>query len=160
MRLSDYPVVFTSDSNYFFSCNAKTIRVLSVETGQVVRVLSSSAEEGGHKDTVTGVMLNPRNLLQLYSASLDGTIKLWDFNDAVLLKTYEIGVPITHMVVHESIPGDVYLTTKKKSTKRFHQYQAKKCKGLHISFTFVLLTLEWREARELVMMLTYCSKNY
>jgi len=128
MRLSDYPVVFTSDSNYFFSCNAKTIRILSVETGQVVRVLSSSAEEGGHTDTVTSVMINPKNLLQLYSASLDGTIKLWDFNDAVLLKTYEVGVPITHMIMHERIPGCVYLTTKKKSTKHTHQHQAKKCK--------------------------------
>lgn len=157
MRLSDYPVVFTSDSNYFFSCNAKTIRVLSVETGQVVRVLSSSTEEGGHKDTVTSVMLNPKNLLQLYSASLDGTIKLWDFNDAVLLKTYEVGVPITYMVVHESIPNDIYLTTKKKSTKRFHQYQARKCKGLHISSAFVFSIPEWLEAREQVMMLTYCS---
>lgn len=72
-------------------------------------------------------MLNPKNSLQLYSASLDGTIKLWDFNDAVLLKTFEVGVPITHMVMHESIPNDVYLTSTKKSTKRFHQYQAKKC---------------------------------
>ncbi|KAF9351527.1 WD repeat-containing protein 75 [Mortierella sp. NVP85] len=126
MRLSDYPVVFTSDSNYFFSCNAKTIRILSVETGQVVRVLSSSAEEGGHMDTVTSVMINPKNLLQLYSASLDGTIKLWDFNDAVLLRTYEVGVPITHMIIHERIPDCVYLTTKKKSTKHTHQHQAKK----------------------------------
>ncbi|KAG0242251.1 hypothetical protein BGX31_000413 [Mortierella sp. GBA43] len=153
MRLSDYPVVFTSDSNYFFSCNAKSIRVLSVETGQVVRVLSSSAEEGGHKDTVTSVMLNPRNLLQLYSASLDGTIKLWDFNDAVLLKTFEIGVPITHMVMHESIPGDVYLTTKKKSTKRFHQYQAKKSGGLRAKENTVLLRYSLKSSRKRIIRL-------
>ncbi|KAF9953677.1 hypothetical protein BGZ65_004522, partial [Modicella reniformis] len=152
MRLSDYPVVFTSDSNYFFSCNAKTIRILSVETGQVVRVLSS-ADEGGHTDTVTSVMLNPRNLLQLYSASLDGTIKLWDFNDAVLLRTYEVGVPITHMVVHESIPGDFYLTTKKKSTKHFHQYQAKKSGGLQAKENTVLLRCSFKASRKKIIRL-------
>ena len=35
---------------------------------------------------VTNVALNPKNPMQLYSASLDGTIKLWDYNDDVLLK--------------------------------------------------------------------------
>lgn len=128
MRLSDYPVVFTTDSNYFFSCNAKTIRIISVETGQVVRILSASVEEGGHSNTVTCVMLNPKNSLQLYSASLDGTIKLWDFNDAILLRTFEIGTPITNMAMHESFPNDVYLVVTKKSTKRFHKKQYKKCK--------------------------------
>ena len=29
--------------------------------------------------------------MQLYSASLDGTIKLWDYNDDVLLKVKKIG---------------------------------------------------------------------
>lgn len=128
MRLSDYPVVYTSDSNYFFSCNGKSIRILSVETGQVVRILSSSVEEGGHSDTVTCVLINPKNPLQLYSASLDGTIKLWDFNDAVLLQTFDATVPIYNMVMHESSPNDVYITTTRNSKKSFHQYQARKCK--------------------------------
>ncbi|KAF9936435.1 hypothetical protein BGZ67_002382 [Mortierella alpina] len=148
MRLSDYPVVFTSDSNYFFSCNARTIRILSVETGQVVRILSNSIEDGGHSDTVTSVMLNPKNSLQLYSGSLDGTIKLWDFNDAILLKTFEVGVPITHMVMHESIPNDVYLTTTKKSTKRFHQYQARKSGGLRAKENSVLLRYSFKSLRK------------
>lgn len=51
-----------------------------------MRTLSSSPDEGGHSDLVTSVMLNPKNALQLFSASLDGTIKLWDFNDSILLK--------------------------------------------------------------------------
>ncbi|CAO3571143.1 unnamed protein product [Mortierella alpina] len=148
MRLSDYPVVFTSDSNYFFSCNARTIRILSVETGQVVRILSNSIEEGGHSDTVTSVMLNPKNSLQLYSGSLNGAIKLWDFNDAILLKTFEVGVPITHMVMHENIPNDVYLTTTKKSTKRFHQYQARKSGGLRAKENSVLLRYSFKSLRK------------
>ncbi|KAF9583045.1 hypothetical protein BGW38_010365 [Lunasporangiospora selenospora] len=126
MRLSDYPVVFTGDSQYFFTCDSKTIRILSVETGQVVRTLSASVEEGGHSDNVTCVMLNPKNPLQLYSSSLDGTVKVWDYNDSVLLHTHNIGVPITHMVAHESIPDVIYFVTTKKSTKGRHMLQSKK----------------------------------
>ncbi|RUP30360.1 hypothetical protein BC936DRAFT_138654 [Jimgerdemannia flammicorona] len=84
--LSNYPVEFTKDSNYFFCCTSDCIKIYSVATGEVVRTLSSSPDEGGHSDMVTCVMLNPNNALQLFSSSLDGTIKLWDFNDSVLLK--------------------------------------------------------------------------
>ncbi|KAF9086715.1 hypothetical protein BGX23_008634 [Mortierella sp. AD031] len=148
MRLSDYPVVFTSDSNYFFSCNGKSIRIISVETGQVVRMLSTSVEEGGHSNTVTCVMLNPKNSLQLYSASLDGTIKLWDFNDAILLRTFEIGAPITNMVMHESFPNDVYIVISKKSTKRFHQKQFKKSGGLIAKENSVLVRYSIKTTRK------------
>ncbi|KAF9916156.1 hypothetical protein BX616_004488 [Lobosporangium transversale] len=147
MRLSDYPVVFTSDSNYFFSCNARSIRILSVETGQVVRILSSSVEEGGHKDTVTCVMLNLKNPLQLYSASLDGTIKLWDFNDAVLLQTFDTTVPITHMVISGSNPNHVYLTTTKTSKKQ-QQFQARKTGELRVKQNSVLLRFSLKNTRK------------
>ncbi|KAG0046776.1 hypothetical protein BGZ83_008059 [Gryganskiella cystojenkinii] len=139
MRLSDYPVVFTKDGNYFFSCNGRSIRIISVETGQVVRVLSSSIEEGGHSDKVTSLVLNPRNPLQLYSASADGTIKLWDFNDAILLKTHEVGVPITHMVMHENQPDTAYLTTTKRSRRSASVFLAKKTGGLIVKENSVLL---------------------
>ncbi|KAF9136120.1 hypothetical protein BGW39_006916 [Mortierella sp. 14UC] len=153
MRLSDYPVVFTSDSNYFFSCDAKSIRIISVETGQVVRILSSSVEEGGHSSTVTCVMLNPKNLLQLYSASLDGTIKLWDFNDAILLKTFEIGTPITNMVMHESAPNDIYLVITKKSTKRFHKKQYKQSGGLVAKENSILIRYSIKQTRKRIIRL-------
>ncbi|KAG0379289.1 hypothetical protein BGX24_000977 [Mortierella sp. AD032] len=153
MRLSDYPVVFTSDSNYFFSCDAKSIRIISVETGQVVRILSTSPEEGGHSSTVTCVMLNPKNLLQLYSASLDGTIKLWDFNDAILLKTFEIGTPITNMVMHESAPNDIYLVVTKKSTKRFHKKQYKKSGGLVAKENSILVRYSIKPTRKRIIRL-------
>ncbi|KAF9432034.1 hypothetical protein BGZ76_011388 [Entomortierella beljakovae] len=148
MRLSDYPVVFTSDSNYFFSCNGKSIRILSVETGQVVRILSASVEEGGHSDTVTCVLINPKNPLQLYSASLDGTIKLWDFNDAVLLQTFDATVPINNMVMHENSPNDVYIITTRNSKKRFHQYQARKSGGLRAKQNSVLLRFSLKNTRK------------
>uniref|UniRef100_A0A672FRF0 WD repeat-containing protein 75 second beta-propeller domain-containing protein n=1 Tax=Salarias fasciatus TaxID=181472 RepID=A0A672FRF0_SALFA len=60
-------------------------------SGQCVKVFSTSTEEcihdlQGHTDLVTGVLLRPSNHLQVYSCSLDGTVRLWDFTDGILIK--------------------------------------------------------------------------
>lgn len=81
-------------------------------TGAVVKVLSQSHHDGGHSDKITRVILNPKNHLQLYTASLDGTIKLWDYNDDILLKTYSIKAPIQHMVISPANPGYAYIIVK------------------------------------------------
>ncbi|KAI7871378.1 WD40-repeat-containing domain protein [Mucor mucedo] len=78
-------------------------------TGAVVKVLSQSPTTGGHTNKITRVILNPKNHLQLYTASLDGTIKLWDYNDDILLKTYNVNAPIQFMVMSPEQPGHAYL---------------------------------------------------
>ncbi|KAI9494003.1 hypothetical protein BDB00DRAFT_820388 [Zychaea mexicana] len=50
--------------------------------------------------------------MQLYSASLDGTIKLWDYNDDVLLKTFHVRQAIEHMVICPKNSDYIYLVTK------------------------------------------------
>jgi WD40 repeat protein len=65
---------------------SNTIKIYNVSSGEVVKTLSTSVAQGGHRLTVTALSLNPKNPLQLFSASLDGTIKLWDYNDNILLK--------------------------------------------------------------------------
>lgn len=86
--LTHTPVVYTSDSQYFFCCSDDTIRMFNVNTGEEVRTLR------GHTNLVTRVLLNPNNPTQIYSASLDGTIRLWNFEDAVTVTTFTIGTPI------------------------------------------------------------------
>uniref|UniRef100_A0A672FTV9 WD repeat-containing protein 75 second beta-propeller domain-containing protein n=1 Tax=Salarias fasciatus TaxID=181472 RepID=A0A672FTV9_SALFA len=66
-------------------------RFLLCASGQCVKVFSTSTEEcihdlQGHTDLVTGVLLRPSNHLQVYSCSLDGTVRLWDFTDGILIK--------------------------------------------------------------------------
>lgn len=41
----------------------------------------------------------------MYSASEDGTLRLWDFATGDCLRTYELGQPIEHMVRHAAAPG-------------------------------------------------------
>ena len=63
-----------------FVCTGNDVRVVSVHTGQTVRVLSA------HTQPVTSVASNPSNPLQVYTAGLDGFVRLWDYDDAVVLK--------------------------------------------------------------------------
>jgi NET1-associated nuclear protein 1 (U3 small nucleolar RNA-associated protein 17) len=86
-------------------------------TGAVVKILSQLTTAGGHENKVTRVVLNPKNPMQLYSASLDGTIKLWDYNDDILLKTYNVNAPIEHMVMSPETPGHAYIVVNSTEGK-------------------------------------------
>lgn len=116
-NICQYPLVFTNDSRYgsfgqdkrgltqwvyryIFACVNRSINIYAVATGRLVKVLSRSPAEGGHTDTVVRVALNPKNAMQLYSFGLDGAIKLWDFNDEILLKVYIH----TYIYIHTSMP--------------------------------------------------------
>ncbi|XP_072435122.1 WD repeat-containing protein 75 isoform X1 [Chiloscyllium punctatum] len=76
--------LFSTDNRYLLCASGDFVKVYSTATEECVRVLQ------GHKNLVTGIQLNPRNHLQLYSTSLDGTIRLWDFTDGILMKTFVV----------------------------------------------------------------------
>lgn len=92
-NISRYKAVFSLDNKLFFCCVLKTVKMYSVATGENVGSLE------GHTSTVVGVVPNPSNHLQVYSASHDGTVKLWDFYESNCLETYSIGHPIMHFVL-------------------------------------------------------------
>ncbi|KAG1472336.1 hypothetical protein G6F56_001597 [Rhizopus delemar] len=124
-NISRYPVEFTKDSKYFFSSVGSSVKVYSMATGAVVKVLSQTPTTG-HSAEITCVMLNPKNPLQLYTASLDGTIKLWDYNDNILLKTYNVRSPIQFMVMSQVTPNDAYIVVKtpeEKTNSTVYSYQ-------------------------------------
>ncbi|XP_073414225.1 WD repeat-containing protein 75 [Dendrobates tinctorius] len=80
--------LLSADSRYLICVSGDAIRVISTVTEECIHLLWS------HSDLVTGIELNPNNPLQLYSCSLDGTVKLWDFIDGILIKTYHIGLKL------------------------------------------------------------------
>ena len=71
---------FSLISRYIFCVSGDFIKVYSTATEECVHILE------GHRNLVTGIQLNPNNHLQLYSCSVDGTIKLWDYIDGILIK--------------------------------------------------------------------------
>lgn len=111
--------------SYFFLAASSSVKIHSRTTGQVVSTLSavgapsSSGTQKGideaHTAAITGMLINPQNPLQLITASLDGTIKIWDFLDAVLLKSIAIGYPVTHVCAHADSKGHVFVAVRKPS---------------------------------------------
>uniref|UniRef100_A0A673AS26 WD repeat domain 75 n=1 Tax=Sphaeramia orbicularis TaxID=375764 RepID=A0A673AS26_9TELE len=91
-------------------------RFLLCGSGYEVKVFSTSTEEcihdlRAHTDLVTGVLLRPSNHLQAYSCSTDGTVRLWDYTDGILIKTYVIGYPIYSIYTSANHSGVLFVVT-------------------------------------------------
>ncbi|XP_078621982.1 WD repeat-containing protein 75-like [Branchiostoma floridae x Branchiostoma japonicum] len=85
--VSERPV-FSPDSRYVLCCCGYVVKVFSISSGECVRELA------GHKDFITGVKINPHNQFQAFTSSLDKTVKVWDYPDGKLLKTFSVGFPV------------------------------------------------------------------
>ncbi|XP_048834341.1 WD repeat-containing protein 75 [Brienomyrus brachyistius] len=109
--------VFTLDSKFLLCPSGDAIKVFSTSTEECVHVLQ------GHANLITGIVLNPSNHLQVYSCSLDGTVKLWDFTDGILIKTYVVGPSIFSILVSKKHDGVVFLVMPMASNKSREAYQ-------------------------------------
>lgn len=106
-QLVNHPPVPTPDGKRCLICSGTTIRVHSVSTGEQLLILQ------GHSAPVTAIVVEgfrlggdlvesgqgAGDLSQAWSASLDGTIKHWDYVRGSLLRTVTVGYPIKSMVV-------------------------------------------------------------
>lgn len=90
-----------------------TTRVIST-----LNVQTSSEQKKIANSTITALLINPQNPFQLITVSEDGRIRLWDFLDAVLLRTIESRVHISHIAAHPS-SKDYVVVAAKKSTSEF-----------------------------------------
>ncbi|XP_054643082.1 WD repeat-containing protein 75 [Dunckerocampus dactyliophorus] len=109
------PVV-SYDSKFLLCASGECLKVYSTATEECIHELR------GHTDLVTGVLLKPTNHLQVYSCSADGTVKLWDFADGILIKSYIVGYPIYSIYAsayHEGVFFVVTPTVTDKGTELF-----------------------------------------
>ncbi|NXD36972.1 WDR75 protein, partial [Copsychus sechellarum] len=103
--------VFSADSKYLLYVSGDFVKVYSVNTEETLRLM------GGHADLVTGIQLNPQNHMQLYSCSLDGTIKLWDFMDGIPIKTFTVGTKLLALYTLASAEDSVFVVIPKKGER-------------------------------------------
>uniref|UniRef100_A0AAX7UY56 WD repeat-containing protein 75 second beta-propeller domain-containing protein n=1 Tax=Astatotilapia calliptera TaxID=8154 RepID=A0AAX7UY56_ASTCA len=89
--------VITHDSRFLLCASGEAVKVFSTSTEECIHELR------GHTGLVTGVLLRPSNHLQVYSSSLDGTLRLWDFTDGILIK---VGQRFQLVAVHLPQSGD------------------------------------------------------
>ncbi|XP_016375687.1 WD repeat-containing protein 75-like [Sinocyclocheilus rhinocerous] len=97
------PPIISTDSRFVLCASGDSVKVYSTRTEEWLHSLQ------GHTNQVTGITLNPANHLQVYSCSADGTVKLWDFIDGILIKTFIIGYPLFAIYVSEKHDGIVFL---------------------------------------------------
>ncbi|OMO51290.1 hypothetical protein COLO4_37741 [Corchorus olitorius] len=89
------PPAFSNDAKKLLICTANTVSVFSTATGLQITSLE------GHTALVTSVIVFPaaKGLCHCWTASLDGTIRKWDFSVPVLFNTVDIRMPIFSMVI-------------------------------------------------------------
>ncbi|XP_016305422.1 WD repeat-containing protein 75 [Sinocyclocheilus anshuiensis] len=97
------PPIISTDSRFVLCASGDLVKVYSTRTEEWLHSLQ------GHTNQVTGIALNPANHLQVYSCSADGTVKLWDFIDGILIKTFIIGYPLFAIYVSEKHEGVLFL---------------------------------------------------
>ncbi|OWM87006.1 hypothetical protein CDL15_Pgr016043 [Punica granatum] len=90
---------FSNDAKRLLVCTGNTVSIFSTATGLQITSLE------GHVALVTSVIVVPasspgsRILCYCWTASLDGTIRYWDFSVPELMKTVDIRMPIFSMVI-------------------------------------------------------------
>ncbi|XP_010878095.1 WD repeat-containing protein 75 [Esox lucius] len=109
--------VITSDSRFLLCGSGESVKVYSTSTEECVHDLQ------GHTDLVTGVVLNPSNHLQAYSCSADGTVRLWDFTDGILIKTFIIRYHIFSIHVSEKHVGVLFVVVPMANEKGSELFQ-------------------------------------
>ncbi|KAI9144043.1 quinon protein alcohol dehydrogenase-like superfamily [Paraphysoderma sedebokerense] len=113
-QLSAFPAVFSADNNYFILPTSNSMKLFSL-SGSLVRTISPPDAAGSHSATITSVSRHLTNKFQLFSASLDGCLKLWDINDGGLLKTWNVRTPISNFKIHPKEHHIIYISTTKTS---------------------------------------------
>uniref|UniRef100_A0A8B9PIK8 WD repeat domain 75 n=1 Tax=Apteryx owenii TaxID=8824 RepID=A0A8B9PIK8_APTOW len=110
-KLHGARAVFSADARYLLCTSGDFVKMYSVGTEETVCMLQ------GHADLVTGIQLNPQNHLQLYSSSLDGTIKLWDFTDGILIKTFIVGYKLLALYALANCEDSVFAVIPKSGER-------------------------------------------
>ncbi|XP_010525723.1 PREDICTED: WD repeat-containing protein 75 [Tarenaya hassleriana] len=93
------PPVFSNDAKKLLVCTSNVVSVFSVATGLQIASLE------GHTSLVTTVIVVPATspagkiLCYCWTASLDGTIRYWDFSAPEMLKTIDVRLPVYSMVI-------------------------------------------------------------
>ncbi|KAL3820938.1 hypothetical protein ACJIZ3_006843 [Penstemon smallii] len=101
------PPAFSNDTKRLLVCTGNTVSIFSTSTGL------QTSELEGHGAQVTSVIVvpSPKVLCYCWTASLDGTIKYWDFAAPELMRNIDIRFPIHSMV----IPSVLSYTTETSS---------------------------------------------
>lgn len=104
-----YAPLFSQDSRLFFLNSGNSIRVYNSKSAEELAVLQ------GHEAEIIGLVTNKRNPFQLISASLDGTIRIWDLLETKCIRVLNLehGESITFIARSHNTSNFVFLCESK-----------------------------------------------
>ncbi|MCO5569846.1 hypothetical protein L7F22_023560 [Adiantum nelumboides] len=98
VSLISRPPAFSTDGKLLLVCTGSTVSIFSVATGLQVNELE------GHTGLVTSLSVveyteAAKSIVNhVWTSSLDGTARFWNFNTGSMIKTVDVGKPIFSMV--------------------------------------------------------------
>ncbi|EIW69565.1 hypothetical protein TREMEDRAFT_71675 [Tremella mesenterica DSM 1558] len=122
--VSSVPPIWSKDGKFFHVVSGTSIHIHSYSAPHFPRLSTlSSTVRDGHQKPITALILSPINPFQLITASLDGTVKIWDWVEGRLVRTIPV---VQDGGVHQLCAGQVggswwlFLTTstRKASSKQ------------------------------------------
>ncbi|KAM0789065.1 hypothetical protein ACM66B_003128 [Microbotryomycetes sp. NB124-2] len=117
------PVLFSKDSAVCFVASGSTVKVYATDSCELLSTLSvrnsASGSLGGsrQRSLVSALVLNPANSLQLVVASLDGTLRVWDYSEGVLVRTIDVGAPVLHACASERLSDHIFVALAASATE-------------------------------------------
>ncbi|KAJ5079056.1 wd repeat-containing protein [Anaeramoeba ignava] len=96
-------LIFSQNSKLIFVSINNQISIINTNTGETVSQLK------GHTGFITDIKLNPSNSNEIFSSSIDGTIRRWNINEASLINTYYLNKPIISFTLNKAFPDDLFL---------------------------------------------------
>ncbi|KAF5461745.1 hypothetical protein F2P56_017819 [Juglans regia] len=136
------PPAFSNDGKRLLVCTGNTVSIFSTSTGLQIASLE------GHTAPVTSVIVVPASspaskiLCYCWTASLDGSIRHWDFSVPDLMKKVDIKMPIFSMVIpslldqpieNDEKPSDLFAylsvedTIEQENRPKARRGQIRKC---------------------------------
>lgn len=100
-------ITFSKDGKSVLAIWLNKVEVLSSLTGK--RLLSLE----GHTASISAVVLHPINVSQVFTASFDGTLRMWDISDGAPVKLWNLKQPLLHLAI--SSDGKLAYATLLKS---------------------------------------------
>lgn len=98
-NLVERPPAFSADGKLLLVCTGSNVSVYSVATGLLVNLLE------GHNGLVTSVNVvhysgaAKSEISHVWTSSMDGTVRFWDYTRGSLIRTVNVGRPIFSMVI-------------------------------------------------------------
>ncbi|KAJ3048263.1 hypothetical protein HK097_010731, partial [Rhizophlyctis rosea] len=117
-------IAFSADSRYMLVPVGSNVKVYSVATGKVIRVLKREAPTSQKKPTVVAIQWHPTEASQTYIAYDDGTIRLWAVLEGTIRQEWKHPSPITHFILDPNNPTNTFLLTITSPASQLQQSQS------------------------------------